>query len=194
MIILASASRARHHLLSAAGIAHKIMASPVNENMLHQRYADLAPKDLALRLAIHKAETVAESRPNDVVIGCDQTMALDAKTLHKPQDFTAAKLRLRQLRGRTHILFSSYAIVRRGAVIAGGVDSAQLTMRNFSEDFLEAYLEQMGENVLQSVGCYQVEAKGLQLFSEIKGDYFTVLGLPLLPLLASLREMGEVAS
>jgi nucleoside triphosphate pyrophosphatase len=135
---------------------------------------------------------VAATRPGQLVLGADQTLARGATRFSKPKDREGAAEQLRSLRGRTHELHSALALVRDGKVLFDCVDSAKLTMRDFSDRFLNEYLEMAGNAALTSVGGYQLEGIGIQLFERIEGDYFTILGLPLLPLLAFLRQNGFV--
>ena len=143
-------------------------------------------------LARAKANAVAHSVPGRLVLGADQTLARGNHRFSKPADRAAAADQLRALRGRTHELHSALALVRDGAVLFDCVDSARLTMRDISDRFLENYLDMAGEAALASVGGYQLEGIGIHLFERVDGDYFTVLGLPLLPLLDFLRQNGFV--
>jgi septum formation protein len=143
-------------------------------------------------LARQKALVVAGLRPARLVLGADQVLALDAKLFTKPADRAAARTQLRALSGRTHELHSAIAFVRDGAVVFEHVGTARLTMRSFSDRFLDAYLDAIGSAATASVGAYQIEGPGLQLFERIEGDYFTVLGLPLLAALDFLRRYGSL--
>jgi septum formation protein len=143
-------------------------------------------------LARAKAETVAASLPGRVVLGADQTLALGSQRFGKPADRAEAAKQLRALRGKTHTLHSALALVRDGAVLFACVETAQLTMRDVSDRFLDDYLDLAGDSALSSVGGYQLEGIGIHLFERVEGDYFTILGLPLLPLLAFLRQNGFV--
>ena len=131
---------------------------------------------------------------NGVVVGCDQTLALGDRRFDKPADRAAAADQLRAMRGKIHQLHSAVTVCRNGAVTFSHVAVASLTMRTFSNAFLEAYLDEAGANVTASVGAYQLERTGIHLFERIDGDHFTILGIPLLPLLAHLREIGAVAN
>ena len=139
-------------------------------------------------LARAKADAVAATRPGQLVLGADQTLARGATRFSKPANRAAAAEQLRALRGRTHELHSALALVRDGAVLFDCVDTARLTMRDFSDRFLDDYLDMAGDAALSSVGGYQLEGIGIHLFERVEGDYFTILGLPLLPLLAFLRQ------
>jgi septum formation protein len=144
-------------------------------------------------LAREKAATVARKHGGALTLGADQTLCLGAERLTKPQDRDAARAQLRALCGRTHELHSAIVFVQHGAVLFEHVGVARLTMRNFSERFLELYLDAVGKPVTASVGAYQLEGLGMQLFERVDGDYFTVLGLPLLEALEFLRRFGCLA-
>ena len=144
-------------------------------------------------LAREKAQSVAAAMPGRLVLGADQTLARGAKRFGKPADRAEAAAQLRELRGRTHELNSALALVRDGKVLFDCVDSARLTMRDFSDRFLDDYLDMAGDAALASVGAYQLETVGVHLFEGVDGDYFTILGLPLLPLLDFLRQNKFVA-
>jgi septum formation protein len=186
-LVLASKSAARLALLAAAGILVEVLPADIDERGIEAKAdAQNAGKAAAL-LAREKARTVAAQRPGRLVLGADQTLALDNRRFSKPPDRATAAEQLRSLRGKTHELHSALAIMRNGDVLFEHVDVARLTMRNFSDGFLEQYLDTAGEAVMASVGAYQLERPGIQLFQRVEGDYFTVLGLPLLPLLDFLR-------
>jgi len=191
-LILASKSAVRADLLRAAGLEPTIQPAPIDERGLEAAWSagNLSPVAVARSLAEEKAKAVSSAFPQPLVIGADQTMALGEERFTKAANLAAAREKLLRLRGRTHQLHSAYAIAREGAVVASGVASASLTMRAFDEAFLDAYLARAGASILASVGCYQLEHLGVTLFERIEGDYFTILGLPLLPLLADLRSAG----
>ncbi len=144
---------------------------------------------MAQGLATEKARITATRHPGAMVIGADQTMECDGTAYDKPAHMTAARRHLQQLRGRVHTLHSAVCIVRDQELLWSTVEDAHMTMRDFDNGFLEEYLAHAGKTVLTSVGCYRLEELGAHLFSHIDGDFFTILGLPLLPLLAFLREM-----
>jgi septum formation protein len=146
--------------------------------------------EVARVLAGAKAHTVAAQMPARVVLGADQTLTLSEQRFSKPADRDAAREQLLALRGKTHRLHSALTVVRDGAVLFEHSDTAELTMRDFSDRFLESYLDSVGDSAFASVGGYQIESAGIQLFERIAGDYFTILGLPLLPLLQFLRQAG----
>ena len=192
-LVLASKSDVRGKMLAAIGLRFEIRPAQIDERAVEAE-ADLADAAAVARLlARAKAEAVARSLPGRVVLGADQTLACGAKRFSKPASRAEAVEQLRALRGRTHELNSGLALVRDGAVLFDCVDSARLTMRDFSDAFLNDYLDIAGDGALMSVGGYQIEGAGVHLFERIEGDYFTILGLPLLPLLAFLRREGFVA-
>lgn len=141
-------------------------------------------------LAETKARAVAADHPGSVVIGADQLLEYDRRLLHKVDDMAAARRQLRELRGRTHSLHSGIALVQHDQVVWSSVETATLTMRDFSDDELDTTLALEGNAVLASVGCYRLEGPSIRLFERIRGDYFTILGLPLLPLLSALRQFA----
>ncbi|MQT12883.1 hypothetical protein F0357_09530 [Rhizobiales bacterium Sp-1] len=193
-IVLASRSSARGRLLAEAGIAFEAEPADLDERVLELPLlaSGSAPDTIALRLAEEKALAVARRRSDALVIGCDQTLDLEGHRFNKAESREAAADQLRALRGKTHALHSAVVIVEDGAVTWSHVSTAKLTMRPFSEDFLADYLDRVGDSVLGSVGAYQLEGFGVQLFSAIDGDFFTILGLPMLPLAERLRATGNL--
>jgi septum formation protein len=191
-LVLASKSDVRGKMLAAAGLRFEIRPAQIDERAVEAKAGVSAAAAVARLLARAKAETVAATRPGQLVLGADQTLARGSTRFSKPKDREAAAEQLRSLRGRTHELHSALALVRDGKVLFDCVDSAKLTMRDFSDRFLNEYLEMAGNAALTSVGSYQLEGIGIQLFERIEGDYFTILGLPLLPLLVFLRQNGFV--
>lgn len=189
-LILASASPSRAAMLRSAGLDFSIQPARVDESEIKLALqAEGAPaSEAATTLAELKAQRAATAAGGDFVIGADQMLVCEGRWYDKPETMQAARDHLLSLRGRTHELVSAVVLARGGSVIWRHVDVARLTMRDFSEEFLDAYLVQAGEAVLSSVGAYQLEGLGVQLFSRIQGDFFTILGLPLLPLLDILRE------
>jgi septum formation protein len=191
-LVLASKSQSRRLLLHGAGIPIEVLPAEIDEREIDTRAA-LAPADTAVRLAGEKAKSIGARHPSRVVLGADQTLALGGERFSKPVDRHAAHAQLLALRGRTHALHSGFALVRDQSVLAAGVDSAHLTMRNFTDRFLDLYLDSAGTAVTASVGGYQLEGIGVHLFDRVEGDHFTILGLPLLPVLAACRRLGFVA-
>jgi septum formation protein len=187
-LVLASRSDVRGKILAAAGLRFEIRSSVVDERAIEAQAGINDPVDVARHLAHAKANAVAASLPGRVVLGADQTLARGAKRFTKPADSSVASEQLRDLRGRTHELHSALALVRDGTLLFSCVDTARLTMRNFSDRYLKEYLDLAGNAALKSVGGYQLEGIGIHLFERVEGDYFTILGLPLLPLLAYLRQ------
>lgn len=192
-VILASKSAARTAVLKGAGVAFETAVSGVDEDAV--KTALLAegqgPKAIAEALAELKAGKISRSKPG-LVIGADQTLELDGRLYDKAETVEEARARLKLLRGKAHQLHSAVVVAKGGAPIWRDMVTATLTMRDFSDDFLEDYLAREGEAALGSVGCYRLESLGAQLFSKIEGDYFAILGLPLLGLLDLLRNHGLV--
>ena len=191
-LVLASGSAARRAMLADAGLAFTVRNSDVDEDALKTPGVD--PAALARRLAEAKALAVSASVPGAWVIGGDQTLAFDGGLISKARSLDEARQRLSQMRGRSHTLHSGAALVRDGAVVWSGVETATMVMRDISDSFLDTYLATEGEALLACVGAYRLEGLGAQLFDRVEGDYFTVLGLPLWSLLAALRRAGAIAS
>ena len=186
MLILASTSPTRKALLANAGIAFEAVSARVNERDIEAEalVEGASPPELALRLAEAKAGSVE----GPVVIGCDQILELEGSVLHKAANLEEARARLDHLKGKTHALHSAVALARDGRLVWGATETARLTMRRFTDAERDAVLAAEGEAVLGSVGAYRLEGPSLRLFEHIEGDYFTILGLPLLPLLGALRQ------
>jgi septum formation protein len=193
-IVLASASAARATLLRTAGVDFAIEASSIDEAPLKRQMREAAesPIACAMALAVAKARRVSQRRPEALMIGADQILALDAEWLDKPADLQQARTQLTQLRGRTHTLATAVCVLRAGETLWTGASVPSLTMRRFSDAFLETYLATEGESLLGSVGAYRLEGRGVQLFSRISGDHFAILGLPLIELLDFLRDRGAL--
>ena len=189
-LLLASKSEVRRKILAAAGVPIESRPAPIDERAIEARSHVHEAGEVARVLAGAKAHTVAAQMPARVVLGADQTLTLDGLRFSKPTDRDAAREQLLALRGKTHRLHSALTVVRDGAVLFEHSDTAELTMRDFSDRFLESYLDSVGDSAFASVGGYQIESAGIQLFERIAGDYFTILGLPLLPLLQFLRQAG----
>lgn len=194
MIILASGSATRRVLLENAGVPFVVDTAPVDEAAVKQamRVETDNPARVAEVLAELKATRVSARYPGTIVIGADQMLECERHWFDKPADRDAARAQLLALRDKSHRLVSSVVAVRDGQRLWHHTDSARLHMRRFSDAFLDDYLNRAGEVVLSSVGAYQLEGPGAQLFRAVEGDHFTILGLPLLPLLDFLRENGEL--
>ncbi|HKQ95956.1 MAG TPA: nucleoside triphosphate pyrophosphatase [Aestuariivirgaceae bacterium] len=196
-VVLASASPVRRQLLENAGLAFQLDPADLDETKLREQHVKRGPADpaaLAGELARAKAETVSKRHGSSWVIGADQILTCEAAILAKPAGIAEAREQLRRLRGRSHELTSAVAVAKNGRTEWQTFDTARLTMRAVTDAFVDAYLAAMGPEVTQSVGGYKIEGRGLQLFERLEGDYFTILGLPLLPLLAYLRDKGILES
>jgi septum formation protein len=193
-LVLASRSISRREMLEAAGIPIEICASEVDERAVEIAAGEPLPPDAAGLLAREKAKAVSRLRPGRAVVGADQTLAFEGRRLNKPRDLAGAREQLITLAGKTHYLHSAVALVRDGNVLFDVTDTASLTLRKLSVAFLDRYLETTGSAVLSSVGAYQLEKAGIHLFERIEGNYFTILGLPLLQLLDFLRRNGSLAA
>ena len=194
-LILASSSKVRAHLLEAAGLAFSIQSPGLDEHAMRQAVGStgaLSPQDIAEVLARAKAEAVSELMPGAFVIGADQVLAFGGRILSKPHNMEAARNELLDLSGKSHILHSAVALATNGGTVWAHSESSTLVMRKLSPQFIGRYLAAAGEEVLSSVGAYQIEGLGIQLFEKIDGDYFSILGLPLLPLLDALRREGAI--
>ncbi|HTT47985.1 MAG TPA: Maf family protein [Pseudolabrys sp.] len=187
-LVLASKSDVRGKMLAAVGLRFEIRPAQLDERAVEAEAGTADAAAAARLLARAKATAVARTLPGRLVLGADQTLARGAKRFSKPASREQAAEQLRALRGRTHELHSALALVRDGNVLFDCVDGARLTMRDISDRFLEDYLDMVGDAALASVGAYQLEGIGVHLFERVDGDFFTILGLPLLPLLAYLRQ------
>lgn len=192
-VTLASQSATRAAILKGAGVDFEVVGSGIDEDAIKPTLlvGGGTPRSVAAGLAALKAAAVSRDRAG-LVIGADQTLDLDGTLCDKATSLAEARARLTLLRGRAHALHAAVAVAREGAVVWRHVETASLTMRAFSDRFLETYLARAGEPILGSVGCYQMEGEGAQLFETVEGDYFSILGLPLLPLLAALRGEGAL--
>lgn len=190
--ILASQSLTRCQLLEKAGVKFKVEASYIDEDAIKEALLleKQSPRNIADALAEAKAVKISLKYPDAFVIGSDQTLEYEGLLFNKPEDLKALRRNLETLSGQTHKLFSAVVIAQQGRVLWRYVDMVKLSMRVISASFLEHYVEGQGEKLLSSVGGYHIEGWGAQLFDRVEGDYFTVLGLPLLPLLAQLRHYG----
>ena len=189
-LILASQSSTRQALLANAGIDFEAVPADIDEREIQLASGLSAPGDIAALLARRKALAVSSHQPGRFVVGADQTLARAARLFAKPAGRAQAAEQLRALAGGSHELYSAVAVARDGAILFEGVFIARMTMRQLGEREISAYLDAAGEAVTTSVGAYQLEGLGVHLFERIEGDHFTILGLPLLPLLAFLRSAG----
>jgi len=188
-VILASASEARATMLREAGVEAETMPARIDEDAIKEAYRaeDVAPRDLADALAEAKARRVSAMHPGALVIGSDQVLVTEGEVFDKPRDRDEARAQLMHLRGGSHELLSAAVISTGGAPVWRHVGAARLTMRPFTDEFLDAYLDAEGDAVLSTVGGYRIEGRGAQLFSRVSGDYFSILGMPLLEVLGFLR-------
>ena len=193
-LILASKSAARQAMLEGAGVPFAVQVADVDENAVKATHDPADAAGLAVELARVKALAVSRHDADAWVLGADQTLAFDGGLVSKAGSLEDARRQLASMRGRTHQLHSGAALARNGQVVWSGVDTVDLRMRNFSDAFLDAYLKAEGERLLACVGSYRLEGMGSQLFEAVEGDYFTVLGLPLWPVLAELRRAGVLRS
>ncbi|MBW9072784.1 Maf-like protein [Agrobacterium deltaense] len=193
-LILASSSASRQMLMRNAGLTFSAIPADIDERALDEQLErdGANPEEVALELARAKALAVGALYPEALVLGCDQTMALGTRVYHKPKTMAEAEAHLLSLSGKVHRLNSAAVLVRHGEVVWQIVSSAELTVRTLSAEFVSRHLQRVGEKALSSVGAYQLEGEGVQLFTSIEGDYFTILGLPLLPLLSKLRDMDVI--
>lgn len=192
-IILASESAARRQLLANAGIKVRLVAHGVDEAAIAREVRKEGGLHLARRLALAKSLAAGVHQPEAFVIGADQTLECAGRVLGKPADRKAAAKQLRFLSGRTHLLHSAVAVTVNGRRRASTARTARMTMRELTTKEIEWYLDEVGEAAAASVGAYQVERLGIRLFSRIDGDYFTILGMPMIPLIGALRRLGAIS-
>ena len=194
-LLLASTSRTRLTLLVGAGLPVETQNSGIDERAVEAegRAKNPAPPDLARYLAAEKALAVSRRHPERLVLGADQILDCEGEILHKPADRADAHVHLARLAGRTHALHSAAVLAQNGAVVDAVLDSAHLTMRSLDGRAIDRYLDLAGPDVWTSVGAYQLESLGVHLFEMVAGDHFTILGLPLIPLLAALRRQGHLS-
>jgi septum formation protein len=194
-IILASTSSIRRKILFDAGIEHEAISPAIDEAAekakLYQKNPNFTPVELAQALSMLKAKSL--DLPGRLIIGADQILSLENQSFEKPKNIDEAKTHLQILRGKTHTLETTISCVKNGVEIWTYVSQPKLTMRNFNDDFLNNYIDQAGTTLLTSVGAYKLEKEGIQLFEKIEGDYFSILGLPILPLLSFLRSEGVIS-
>jgi septum formation protein len=196
-LILASASPIRRQLLEAAGLMPEVVAANVDEQAIRagfERGEQLPYAQLARRLAAAKARDVSQRHPAAWVVGADQVLFVGSRLFVKPESAAQARADLQALRGRWHTLASAVAVAMDGKLVWDGIDTARLQMRAFSNDFLDSFIAKSGRGISTSVGGYQLEGLGVHLFQRLEGDYFTILGLPLLPLLAFFRGRACLAA
>lgn len=193
-LILASGSPFRKAMLVSAGVDVEAVPAEIDERAVEAPLQDsgVSPEDVAVILAEAKALEVSERRPGALVVGCDQTLSLGDEVFHKPADMEGARRHLLALSGKTHQLNSAAVLVRNGEVLWRHVGIANLTMRKLEPAFIGRHLARVGDKALASVGAYQIEGEGIQLFEKVEGDHFTIVGLPLLPLLSELRRLGAI--
>jgi len=193
-IILASASKTRADLLENAGIPVICEAAHVDEELVKENLAadGASAVEVASALAEMKAQRISSRHPEAFIIGGDQTLECEGQWFDKPADMTAVRQHMKMLRGKTHRLNAAVCVVQDGKLLWNMTDPAEMTMWNFDDAFMEKYIEAAGPDICDSVGGYRLEDLGAQLFSAVKGDYFTVLGLPLLPLLGFMRANGLI--
>lgn len=195
-MLLASASPYRRKMLQDAGLAFDVVAANVDEAALKRELSARTPApsagEIASALAQAKAQAVSRKHKDVWVIGADQVLVLGDELLDKPGSAGAARAQLARLRGRTHSLISAVALARGGKAVWTCADEAQLTMRDFSDAFLDRYVAETGARLAGIVGAYEIEGRGIQLFERVEGDHFTIVGLPLVPLLAELRSRGVI--
>lgn len=193
-LVLASASPFRRMLLDNAGIAFQAQAADIDERAIEAEIErqGSSPEEVALVLAEAKARNVGQAFPAAIIIGSDQTMSLGTRVYHKPRDMNEARDHLLSLSGKVHQLNSGIVLTQGNDVLWKHVSSARLSVRVLSPDFIDAHLARVGTKALSSVGAYQLEGEGIQLFDAIDGDYFTILGLPMLPLLEKLRDLRVI--
>jgi septum formation protein len=192
-LILASQSSARKMLLANAGLEFRAITADIDERSIQAASKLSNPREIGLLLAREKAKAVSAHHPGSYVIGADQTLAIGDRLFNKPAGRAQAMAQLRDLAGNSHELNSAVAMAHDGKIVFEDVSIARMTMRQMTEAELSAYLDAAGDAVTTSVGAYQLEGLGIHLFERIDGDHFTVLGLPLLPLLAFLRREQLVA-
>jgi septum formation protein len=193
-VVLASGSQSRAGILRSTGMPVDLCPSGIIESLIKEAFAyqGKSAGETAMALAVAKAQDVSQKCPGAYVIGADSLMDCEGTWFDRAQSVAEARSQLQRLVGKTHTLETAVCVVKDGQAVWSHLASPQLKMRSFSQDFLNRYVGFLGEKLLQSVGCYQVEGLGIHLFEEIRGDIFTIMGLPLLPLLAYFRDEGVV--
>lgn len=197
-VVLASGSRIRRQILQSAGLSFTVAPADIDERAVRSRVQSQPENPgadvVAVEIAAAKAEHISKTHQGSLVIGCDQTLVFDTEIYDKPKSIEEARATLLRFRDSHHRLYSAATLYQDREKLWSTVQHADLEMRAFSHAFLDDYLARAGESILQSVGCYQLEGQGIQLFEKISGDYFTILGLPLLPLIEELRQRGVLMS
>jgi septum formation protein len=193
-IILASTSKIRGKILSAAGIKCSMLNSELDEEKAKSSLMELSPRQISLELARLKSEKISRLHPKAMTIGADQVLGFESRIFNKPVSRADAEEQLSTLRNATHTLYSAVSCAAAGAEVWSHCSEARLTMRDFTPEFLSSYLDGSPADYLSSVGAYKLEETGIQLFEKIEGDYFTILGLPILQLLGYLRQRGIIPS
>lgn len=193
-IILASTSKIRGKILSDAGIQFSVLNSELDEEKAKDSLTDLSPREISLELARLKSEKTSRQHPRAMTIGADQVLGIKNQVFNKPVSRADAEKQLLMLRNATHTLYSAVSCAIGGAEVWNHCSEARLTMRDFTREFLSSYLDGSPADYLSSVGAYKLEETGIQLFEKIDGDYFAILGLPILPLLGFLRQRGIIPS
>ena len=193
-LILASTSQIRQKMLAAAGVPHEVQAARIDEDTIRQalQAENARPRDIADTLAEMKARKIAERQPDSLVLGCDQILELETDILSKPATPDEAEAQLKRLRGKIHRLFSSAVIYHEAKPVWRYIGEARLVMRPLSDDYIHSYVSRNWDSIRHSVGGYKIEEEGSRLFSSVSGDHFTVLGLPLLPVLGYLGDRGLI--
>jgi septum formation protein len=193
-LILASTSKIRGKILSAAGIKFSVLNSELDEEQVKNSLTEFSPRKISLELARLKSEKISRLHPRAMIIGADQVLGFKDQIYNKPASRADAEKQLSTLRNATHILYSAVSCAVTGAEVWSHCSEARLTMRDFTPEFLSSYLDGSPADYLSSVGAYKLEETGIQLFEKIEGDYFAILGLPILPLLGFLRQRGIIPS
>ncbi len=195
-LVLASVSKPRRTMMKNAGIFCLSEAADIDETTIKDSMTrqGASPEDISAKLAADKALAISPGYPRKIILGADQLLVCEGQIFNKPGNLQEAEKHLRIFRGKSHILYTSYALIQDSDILICQTVRPRLTMRNFSDEFLAEYLEKSGTKILNSVGCYLLEDLGSQLFSEIRGDYFAILGLPLLNVMEDLRKLNILTS
>ena len=191
-IILASRSKARNAMLRRVGVPFETIPASINESeILNQMIQNAVPhEDIAMRLAEEKASKISKEYPDNTVVGSDQILVFEDKIFQKAEKKDEARQKLKALRGKKHTLISTVCLAKKGETIWEARSVAHMTMRNFDDAFLDDYIESAGDVLMDCVGCYALEESGAWLFDKVEGDIFTIMGMPLIPLLGFMKELG----